>query len=170
VHPNDLLGSICERMGIDPEGPLPNPLGQDLKVMPDDVPGFGKDARPPARNHVRKTPPMHRYRWLPICSPGWQAPPSLPAQAGAVSRAGYLYPAGACRGTTVEILAGGQNLRATGDPRFRHGVRPASSNPTGRCAISMATSARCCNGTIACRRAELNGRPETPAAKVQTRP
>jgi hypothetical protein len=43
VHPNDLLGSICERMGIDPEGPLPNPMGQDLKVMPDDVPGFGKD-------------------------------------------------------------------------------------------------------------------------------
>jgi hypothetical protein len=43
VHPNDLLGSICERMGIDPEGPLPNPLGQDLKVMPDDVPGFEKD-------------------------------------------------------------------------------------------------------------------------------
>jgi hypothetical protein len=43
VRPNDLLGSICERMGIDPEGPLPNPLGQDLRVMPDDVPGFGKD-------------------------------------------------------------------------------------------------------------------------------
>lgn len=43
VHPNDLLGSICERMGIDPEGPMPNPMGQDLKVMPDDVPGFGKD-------------------------------------------------------------------------------------------------------------------------------
>lgn len=43
VHPNDLLGSICERMGIDPEGPLPNPLGQGLRVMPDDVPGFGKD-------------------------------------------------------------------------------------------------------------------------------
>jgi acetyl esterase/lipase len=43
VHPNDLLGSICERMGIDPEGPLPNPMGQDLKVMPDVVPGFGED-------------------------------------------------------------------------------------------------------------------------------
>lgn len=43
VHPNDLLGSICERMGIDPEGPLPNPLGKDLKVMPDEVPGFEKD-------------------------------------------------------------------------------------------------------------------------------
>lgn len=40
VRPNDLLGSICERMGIDPEGPLPNPIGQDLKVMPDGMPGF----------------------------------------------------------------------------------------------------------------------------------
>jgi hypothetical protein len=40
VHPNDVLGSICERMGIDPEGPLPNPLGQDLKVMPAILPGF----------------------------------------------------------------------------------------------------------------------------------
>jgi len=43
VHPNDLLGSICERLGIDPEGSLPNPLGQDLKVMPDILPGTGKD-------------------------------------------------------------------------------------------------------------------------------
>jgi hypothetical protein len=43
VHPNDLLGSICQRMGIDPEGPMPNPMGQDLKVMPDDLPDFGTD-------------------------------------------------------------------------------------------------------------------------------
>ena len=43
VHPNDLLGSICERLGIDPEGSLPNPLGLDLKVMPDILPGLGKD-------------------------------------------------------------------------------------------------------------------------------
>lgn len=44
VHPHDLLGSICERMGIDPEGNLPNPMGRDLKVMPEDVPGFGKES------------------------------------------------------------------------------------------------------------------------------
>lgn len=43
LHPNDLLGSICMRMGIDPEGAMPNPMGQDLKVMPDVLPGFGKD-------------------------------------------------------------------------------------------------------------------------------
>ncbi|MCH7228550.1 DUF1501 domain-containing protein [Haloferula sp. A504] len=40
VYPNELLGSILERMGIDPEGPLPNPLGEDLKVMPAGIDGF----------------------------------------------------------------------------------------------------------------------------------
>ncbi len=34
VYPCDLLGSICQLMGIDPDGPLPNPRGLDLKVMP----------------------------------------------------------------------------------------------------------------------------------------
>lgn len=39
VLAHELLGSICEKMGIDPEGPLPNPLGQELKVMPAKMPG-----------------------------------------------------------------------------------------------------------------------------------
>lgn len=34
VYPVDLIGSIYELMGIDPEGPLPNPLGLDLTVLP----------------------------------------------------------------------------------------------------------------------------------------
>ena len=34
VYPQDLLGSIYEKLGIDPEGPLPNPRGLALKVMP----------------------------------------------------------------------------------------------------------------------------------------
>jgi len=34
VSSPDLLGSICRLMGIDPEGPLPNPRGLDVKVMP----------------------------------------------------------------------------------------------------------------------------------------
>lgn len=37
VYPIDLLGSICELLDIDPEGPMPNPRGMDVKVMaPDD--------------------------------------------------------------------------------------------------------------------------------------
>ena len=34
VYPPDLLGSICELLGIDPEGPLPNSREMKLQVMP----------------------------------------------------------------------------------------------------------------------------------------
>jgi hypothetical protein len=34
VYPEDLLGSMYDLLGIDPDGPLPNPRGMDLKVMP----------------------------------------------------------------------------------------------------------------------------------------
>jgi hypothetical protein len=34
VYPEDLLGSMYSLLGIDPDGPLPNPRGMDLKVMP----------------------------------------------------------------------------------------------------------------------------------------
>lgn len=32
VYPQDLLGSMYQLMGIDPEGPLPNPRGLDLPL------------------------------------------------------------------------------------------------------------------------------------------
>ncbi|MBI5365691.1 MAG: DUF1501 domain-containing protein [Planctomycetes bacterium] len=34
VYPQDLIGSVYELLGIDPEGPLPNPLGLDVRVLP----------------------------------------------------------------------------------------------------------------------------------------
>jgi len=34
VYPQDLLGSIYERCGIDPDGPLPNPMNQVITVLP----------------------------------------------------------------------------------------------------------------------------------------
>ncbi|MCK5804423.1 MAG: DUF1501 domain-containing protein [Lentisphaeria bacterium] len=34
VYPPDVLGSICERLGIDPDASLPNARGLDLKIMP----------------------------------------------------------------------------------------------------------------------------------------
>jgi uncharacterized protein (DUF1501 family) len=34
VYPVDLIGSMYELLGIDPEGPLPNPRGLDVKVLP----------------------------------------------------------------------------------------------------------------------------------------
>jgi len=39
VFPQDLLGSICELLGIDPDGPLPNDAGVKANVMP--APGKG---------------------------------------------------------------------------------------------------------------------------------
>ncbi|MBN1491668.1 MAG: DUF1501 domain-containing protein [Phycisphaerae bacterium] len=34
VWPRDLIASLYERLGIDPEGPMPNARGLDIKVMP----------------------------------------------------------------------------------------------------------------------------------------
>jgi len=34
VHPRDLIGSIYEQLGIDPKGPMPNPKGLDVTVLP----------------------------------------------------------------------------------------------------------------------------------------
>jgi uncharacterized protein (DUF1501 family) len=34
VHPTAILGSILAKLGIDPHGPMPNPRGMDLQVMP----------------------------------------------------------------------------------------------------------------------------------------
>jgi len=45
VYPCDLLGSMYELLGIDPDGPLPNPLGLSLTVTPgpnDGIPMAGR--------------------------------------------------------------------------------------------------------------------------------
>ena len=45
VYPADVIGSIYQLMGIDPDGALPNPLGLDLRVTPgagDGVPTAGR--------------------------------------------------------------------------------------------------------------------------------
>lgn len=34
VYPQDVLGSIYEQLGINPDGPMPNPRGLDIQVMP----------------------------------------------------------------------------------------------------------------------------------------
>ena len=34
MYPPDLIGSIYELLGIDPEGPLPNDRGLDVTVLP----------------------------------------------------------------------------------------------------------------------------------------
>ena len=42
VYPQDLIGSMYELLGIDPEGPLPNPRGLQVKVMPASEGGAGR--------------------------------------------------------------------------------------------------------------------------------
>ena len=42
VYPQDLIGSMYELLGIDPEGPLPNPRGLQVKVMPAAEGGAGR--------------------------------------------------------------------------------------------------------------------------------
>jgi hypothetical protein len=39
VYPQDLIGSMYELLGIDPDGSLPNPLGLSVKVLPSDEKG-----------------------------------------------------------------------------------------------------------------------------------
>lgn len=81
-------------------------------------------------------------------------------------RIGYLYPAGACRGATVEILAGGQMLQGVKE------VRISGKGVTGRI-IKSYRPVRNLDGDqrkllqwhIACRRAELDGSPKPPATK-----
>ena len=42
VYPANQLGSICELAGLDPDSPLANPMGLDLKVMPESDKGKGR--------------------------------------------------------------------------------------------------------------------------------
>ncbi|MHC4551530.1 MAG: DUF1501 domain-containing protein [Planctomycetota bacterium] len=43
VYPEDLIASMYTQLGIDPNGPLPNPRGMDLKVMPPKEGGLLKE-------------------------------------------------------------------------------------------------------------------------------
>ena len=45
VYPRDLIGSIYERLGIDPEATLPNPRGMDVKILPEKEEGSESGGR-----------------------------------------------------------------------------------------------------------------------------
>ncbi len=45
VSPQDLIGSMYELLGIDPDGPLPNPRGLDVRVMPAAAESFKSGGR-----------------------------------------------------------------------------------------------------------------------------
>lgn len=81
-------------------------------------------------------------------------------------RIGYLYPAGACRNTTVEILAGGQALQAVKDVRVSGKGVEARVIKVYRPVRNLDGDQRALlNWRVACRRAEINGKPKPPAPK-----
>jgi len=45
VYPRDLIASMYELLGIDPDGPMPNPRGLDVKVMPSSEVGVESGGR-----------------------------------------------------------------------------------------------------------------------------
>ncbi|NLO05123.1 MAG: DUF1501 domain-containing protein [candidate division WS1 bacterium] len=45
VYPVDVIGSIYQLMGIDPDGPLPNPMGLDVPVLPNAAEGIKTGGR-----------------------------------------------------------------------------------------------------------------------------
>ena len=45
VYPQDLIGSMYELLCIDPDGPLPNPRGLDVRVMPSEESGVESGGR-----------------------------------------------------------------------------------------------------------------------------
>jgi hypothetical protein len=106
---------------------------------------------------------MHFNRWILMLA--WLAGgATAPGQPGRNDpRVGYLYPAGACRNTTVEILAGGQNLRGM------NGIRVSERGVEARIIKSYrqmrnldADQRALLQWRIACRRAEINGKPAPP--------
>jgi hypothetical protein len=85
-------------------------------------------------------------------------------------RAGYVYPAGACRGTTVEVIVGGQNLRQVDAVRVSGTGVEATVIKTYRAVRNMDGDQRALlKWRIACRHAEIDGRPK-PAAPPPPKP
>jgi len=81
-------------------------------------------------------------------------------------RVGYVYPAGACRGTTIEITAGGQGLRTMDGVRISGSGVEARIIKAYRPMRNLDQDQRALlQWRIACRRAEIEGRekPKPPA-------
>lgn len=122
VTPVDFLGSIYELCGIDPEGPMPNPVGKKVPILP-----------PPSKAGRLKE--IYRRLALPLVCAGLSA---LTASA-ADPYVGYIYPSGLQAGTTNRLIVGGQALRGAKTGHFTGtGVRvlsiervPRSGPPSG---------------------------------------
>jgi hypothetical protein len=86
-------------------------------------------------------------------------------------RIGYLHPAGACVATTTEIIAGGRNLRGMKEVRVSGTGVEARVIKTYRPMKNLDPAEReLLKWHIACRRAELDGKPLPPEPKPQAGP
>lgn len=114
---------------------------------------------------------MHLQPWLLTLA--WIAGGALASGQGGKNepRVGYLSPAGACRNTTVEILAGGQGLRSIQEARVSGTGVEARIIKTYRMPKNLDTDQReLMKWRIACRRAEINGKPMPPKPEPEPGP
>ena len=100
---------------------------------------------------------------------GWRG---IAAQTGKNDpRVGYLSPAGACRNTTVEVLAGGQDLRSMKEVRVSGTGVEARIIKTYRMPRNLDGDQReLLKWRIACRRAETQRQTDASETPAETRP
>lgn len=99
VTPVDFLGSIYELCGIDPDGPMPNPVGKKLTILP-------------PQSKAGRLRELYRHLLVPLVCAGLAAlSPRAATAAPPTPYVGYLSPAGLAAGTTNRIVVGGQFLQ-----------------------------------------------------------
>lgn len=92
VTPVDFLGSIYERCGIDPDGPMPNHVGKKVTILP-------------PQSKAGRLRELYRTLSLAVA-----AAASVLTLNAADPYVGYLYPSGIRAGTTNRLVVGGQIL------------------------------------------------------------
>ncbi len=128
VYPGDLIGTMYELLGIDPEASLPHPMGEFVRATPGEDEGMESGGRS-ERDHVKLTETNSRLlklelrkKRLPIicrdrCVHGRHLATAAtqrrpwPSVVRQDPHLAYAYPAGCERGMTCEIVVGGQNLK-----------------------------------------------------------
>ena len=113
-----------------------------------------------------KTKPMRAHTWFLTLA--WIAGcVSAAAQGGRNEpRIGYVYPAGACRNTTLEVIAGGQGLQGMKEVRVSGKGVQARIVKAYRPVRNLDGDQRALlQWRIACRRAEIHGKPQPAKPK-----
>jgi len=113
VHPREIIGSMYELLGIDPNAKLRTPrapTSAPCRRSPRRAPRF-----PAHRTHVNTARPvtLSRSSWCALAAfvaAAFTAVAAAQIPGQRLPHIGFVYPAGAQQGTTVKICVGGQNL------------------------------------------------------------